>query len=153
MVSADTCASCERVGRLPHTSYNFAQHIADQGFDVYLFNAGHRAIDNERFANSKAETYWSLREWMQQGAVSGLNDLETEAQLSSIRYHTTTSGQTAIKSKEDARKHGVRSPDRGRSDGPSVLEGDAAGADHRLHSACHDFEVLSPSAVTRFVGS
>jgi hypothetical protein len=44
--------------------YNFAQHIADQGFDVYLFNAGHRAIDNERFANSKAETYWSLREWM-----------------------------------------------------------------------------------------
>lgn len=92
--------------------YNFAQHIADQGFTVYLFNAGHRAVDNERFANSKAETYWSLREWMQRGAISGLNDLETEAQLSSIRYHTTPSGQTAIESKEDARKRGVRSPDR-----------------------------------------
>lgn len=92
--------------------YNFAQHIVDQGFTVYLFNAGQRAIDSERFANAKAETYWSLREWMQRGAISGLNDLETEAQLSSIRYRTTPSGQTAIESKEDARKRGVRSPDR-----------------------------------------
>jgi len=92
--------------------YNFARHVADHGFDVYLFNAGHRAIDNERFANSKAESYWSLREWMQRASISGLNDLETEAQLSSVRYRTTPSGQTAIESKEDARKRGVRSPDR-----------------------------------------
>ena len=49
---------------------------------------------------------------MQRGAISGLNDLETEAQLSSVRYRTTPSGQTAIESKEDARKRGVRSPDR-----------------------------------------
>jgi phage terminase large subunit len=92
--------------------YNFAQHIADHGFDIYLFNAGRRAIDNERFANAKAESYWSLREWMQRGSIAGLNDLETEAQLSCARYRTTPSGQTAIESKEDARKRGVRSPDR-----------------------------------------
>ena len=46
------------------------------------------------------------------GCHLGFNDLETEAQLSSIRYCTTPSGQTAIESKEDARKRGVRSPDR-----------------------------------------
>lgn len=92
--------------------YNFAQHIADQGFKVYLFNAGHRALDAERFANCKAESYWSLREWMERGAICGLNDLETEAQLSSILYRTTSSGRTEIESKEEGRKRGQASPDR-----------------------------------------
>jgi len=92
--------------------YNFAQHIADQGFNVYLFNAGHRAIDAERFANAKAESYWSLREWMERGAICGLNDLETEAQLSSLLYRTTSSGRTEIESKEEGRRRGQASPDR-----------------------------------------
>ena len=78
----------------------------------YLFNAGHRAINAERFANAKAESYWSLREWMEQGAVCGLNDLETEAQLSSVFYRTTPSGRTEIESKEEGRRRGQASPDR-----------------------------------------
>ena len=58
--------------------------------------------------NAKAESYWSLREWMEQGAICGLNDLETEAQLSAILYRATPSGRTEIESKEEAK----RSPDR-----------------------------------------
>lgn len=92
--------------------YNFAQHLSDHGFNVWLFNAGQRAVSDERFANLKAESYWCLREWMERGAICGLNELETEAQLSSILYRTTSSGRTEIESKEEARKRGQASPDR-----------------------------------------
>lgn len=109
----------KQTGRLRHVvvdevgiGYNFALHLADHGFPVLRFNAGHRAIDAERFANAKAEACWGLREWMEQGAICRLNDLETEAQLSSILYRATPSGKTEIESKEDARKRGQSSPDR-----------------------------------------
>ena len=92
--------------------YNFALHLADLGFPVVQFNAGHRPIDTERFTNLKAEAYWQLREHMEKGAISGLNDLETEAQLSAILYRPTSSGRTEIESKEEARKRGQSSPDR-----------------------------------------
>ena len=92
--------------------YNFALHLADHGFPVLRFNAGHRAMDAERFANAKAEAYWGLREWMELGQVCRLNDLETEAQLSAILYRATPAGKTEIESKEDARKRGQASPDR-----------------------------------------
>lgn len=92
--------------------YNFGLHLADMGFPVFQFNAGNRPMDTERFVNAKAEAYWSLREWMEQGAVCALADLETEAQLSAILYRATPSGRTEIESKEDARKRGQSSPDR-----------------------------------------
>jgi hypothetical protein len=92
--------------------YNFALHLADLGFPVVQFNAGHRAIDAERFTNLKAEAYWQLREHMESGAICGLNDLDTEAQLAGILYRPTSSGRTEIESKDDARKRGQSSPDR-----------------------------------------
>jgi hypothetical protein len=49
---------------------------------------------------------------MEAGTVCGLNDLETEAQLSAILSRPTSSGRTEIESKEDARKRGQSSPDR-----------------------------------------
>ncbi len=69
-------------------------------------------MDTERFVNAKAEAYWGLREWMEQGWISGLNDVETEAQLSAILYRPTSSGRTEIESKEEARRRGQSSPDR-----------------------------------------
>jgi hypothetical protein len=76
------------------------------------FNAGSRPVDSDRFVNLKAEAHWSLREWMEQGAMCQLNDLDTEAQLSEILYRATSAGRTEIESKEDARKRGQSSPDR-----------------------------------------
>jgi hypothetical protein len=109
----------QRTGRLQHVvvdvvgiGYNFALHLADLGFPVMQFNAGHRPMDSERFTNAKAELYWGLREYMESGAICGLNDLETEAQLSAILYRLTPAGKTEIESKEEARKRGQSSPDR-----------------------------------------
>jgi hypothetical protein len=87
-------------------------HLADLDFPVFLFNAGQRPTDTERFVNLKAESHWGLRERMERGDVCGLDDLETEAQLSALLYGATPSGKTEIESKENARKRGQSSPDR-----------------------------------------
>ena len=116
---AQVLSKWQRTGRLRHVvvdvvgiGYNFALHLADLGFPVIQFNAGHRPMDPERFTNAKAEAYWGLREHMEAGEISGLNDLETEAQLSAILYRATPNGRTEIESKEDAKKRGQSSPDR-----------------------------------------
>ena len=92
--------------------YYMARHLQDQGLMVHDINVGEPARDREKYANSKAEHYWGLRLRFQQGDVSGLEDERTIAQLSSIRYAHNSRGQIAIESKDEARKRGVRSPDR-----------------------------------------
>jgi hypothetical protein len=56
--------------------------------------------------------YWGLRLRAQDGDLAGLTDERTIAQLAGIRYSHNSRGQVVIESKEDARKRGVRSPDR-----------------------------------------
>jgi hypothetical protein len=95
--------------------YNFALHIADNGFDVMGFNAGHKPMDTEMFLNAKAEAYFRLRGAYREGEVSHMPDAldeETEAQLSGINYKELPNGRIQIEPKEDARKRGVASPDR-----------------------------------------
>jgi len=69
-------------------------------------------MNSERFANKKAEYYWGLRERFRAGEIGGLADETTISQLATIRYEQTPQGQIAIESKEEARKRGVKSPDR-----------------------------------------
>lgn len=96
--------------------YNFALHLADQGFPVYGFNAGARAIDTTQFANQKAEAHWTLRSYLQDNLVSQLADEETQAQLSTIRYRENSRGLTEIESKDQRNKRGIPgSPDRAES--------------------------------------
>jgi phage terminase large subunit len=92
--------------------YHVATHLADQGYDVYAFNAGSSPMDSEHFVNAKAEAYWCLRESLERGAIKGLTDEEMQAQLAGIRYRHTPSGRVEIESKEDAKKRGQQSPDR-----------------------------------------
>jgi hypothetical protein len=92
--------------------YHVGTHLADQGFQVFGFNAGGAAMDSEHFVNAKAEAYWGLRESLERGAVKGLTDEEMQAQLAGIRYRHTASGRVEIESKEDAKKRGQQSPDR-----------------------------------------
>ena len=92
--------------------YYMAQHIRDAGYTVHEVNVGLPASDPEKYANSKAELYWGLRERCSSGMVSGLVDDRAISQLASIRYKHTSRGQIQIESKEDARKRGVHSPDR-----------------------------------------
>lgn len=91
----------------------FAHALSDAGLDVADVNVALPASDKERFVNLRAEYYWGLRERFESGEVSLPDDDTLVAQLSSVRYfHKGTTGQTQIESKEDARKRGVKSPDR-----------------------------------------
>jgi hypothetical protein len=92
--------------------YNFALHIADNGYTVAHINVGSAPQDKEKFANAKAEYYWGLRERFQTGEVVGITDETTIGQLAGIRYKPTARGTTQIESKDEARKRGVHSPDR-----------------------------------------
>lgn len=75
-------------------------------------NVGEATDYPDRFRNLKAQLYWSLRERFQEGQVSGLIDEVMLSQLATIRYQVNPRGLIEIESKEEARKRGVKSPDR-----------------------------------------
>jgi phage terminase large subunit len=87
-------------------------HLVDMGFAAVPINVGESAHDTEKYANRKAELYWGLRLRFKDGDVAGLTDERAIGQLSGIRYKHNSRGQIQIESKEDARKRGVKSPDR-----------------------------------------
>lgn len=91
------------------------QHLKDLKFPAIAVNVGEAAHDGEKYANLKAELYWGLRMRFQAGDVSGLDDETAIGQLAGIRYKHNPRGQVIIESKDDARKRGVKSPDRAES--------------------------------------
>jgi hypothetical protein len=93
----------------------FARHLEDAGLRVRDVNVGEAPTSDaarERYANLKAELYWSLRERFADGDVAGLTDQATLAQLAGLRYQHDARGRVKIESKDDAQKRGVKSPDR-----------------------------------------
>jgi phage terminase large subunit len=92
--------------------YNFALHLQDLGYPVNFVNVGMPARDSEKFANLKAELYWGLKMRLEADGVRGLVDEVAIAQLASLSYKHNPRGQIAIESKEQARRRGMRSPDR-----------------------------------------
>jgi phage terminase large subunit len=89
-----------------------AKHLEDLGYPARFVNVGEVAGDRERFRNLKAQFFWNLRLRFQQGDIAGLTDARTIGQLAGIRYKHNARGQVEIESKDDARKRGVKSPDR-----------------------------------------
>jgi hypothetical protein len=90
----------------------FASHLKDLGFPVRSIRVSQKSHRPDQFANFKAELYWDLREHFEKGEVSGLKDEQAISQLATIRYSYTPRGQLLIESKEDARRRGIKSPDR-----------------------------------------
>lgn len=91
------------------------RHLLDMGFPAIDINVGKAANDPEKYFNRKAELYWGLRERLQSGDMSGLLDEKAIGQLAGIRYGHSARGLIQIESKDDARKRGVKSPDRAES--------------------------------------
>jgi ribosomal protein S27AE len=92
--------------------YYMAQHLRDDRLPVDEVNVGKAASDTEKYSNLKAEIYWKFRERAMSGELAGLSDEKTIGQLAGIRYCHNSRGQIVIESKQDARKRGVKSPDR-----------------------------------------
>jgi hypothetical protein len=94
--------------------YYFARHLEDNGYKgrVVDVNVGESPANKERYVNLKAELYWGLRLRAQAGDMAGLQDDLTRSQLASIRYRHNARGQVEIESKDQAKRRGVKSPDR-----------------------------------------
>jgi ribosomal protein L37AE/L43A len=92
--------------------YYMAQHLRDSGLRVTEVNVGEAADNKDKYLNRKAEVYWQFRERAASGELAGLTDDRAIAQLAGIRYSHNSRGQIVIESKEDARKRGMKSPDR-----------------------------------------
>jgi len=69
---------------------------------------------NPRYLNLRAEWYWSLRDRLDpqySHAIALPPDKALRAQLTSIRWNTTSRGLKKIESKEDMARRGIKSPD------------------------------------------
>jgi phage terminase large subunit len=93
----------------------FALALEDEKLPVVAVNVGESPTNDqakEKYANLRAQVFWAFREWAAAGMLAGLTDQTTIAQLAGIRYAHDRRGKIAIERKEDARKRGVKSPDR-----------------------------------------
>jgi phage terminase large subunit len=99
----------------------FALALEDEGLPIVRVNVGEAPFgrserDQEqaraKFLNLRAQVFWSFREWAEAGMLAGLTDQTAIAQLAGIRYEHDGRGRIKIESKDDARKRGVKSPDR-----------------------------------------
>ena len=71
-------------------------------------NVAVKLADGQNY-NVRAKVWRDLKEWLEHASIPNDNDLKAE--LSSLRY-SYRAGELLIESKEDAKKRGIKSPDR-----------------------------------------
>ena len=82
-------------------------------FKVHEIRNGARPRDAEAFLNSRAEMWWSTRTLFEEGRVGLMDDPVQESQLVGIKWrHTPGRDQVAIERKDEAKRRGLKSPDR-----------------------------------------
>lgn len=75
--------------------------------------AGHRREDEEQYENMGAYLWGKLRDDLREGNLNFPNDAELVAQLSTRKYMLTSKGKIALERKDDMKKRGLPSPDKG----------------------------------------
>ncbi len=86
--------------------------LKEIGAPVYGVQFGRRAPHPTRFANLRSEIFWELRRLMKDRLIALPSDETLAAQLLSLRYDVSSSGQVKLESKRETRKRGIPSPDR-----------------------------------------
>jgi hypothetical protein len=64
-------------------------------------------------ANKRAEMWLRMRDWLAQGSAALPRDLKLEAQLTCVQYKHDANNAILLEKKEEIRKRGLPSPDRG----------------------------------------
>ena len=71
---------------------------------------GERAFHSERFYNRRAELWYAMREWIQDGGDLP-DDRELETDLTGIQYGFDGKNRWVLETKEDMKERGLDSPD------------------------------------------
>jgi len=74
-------------------------------------NSASRAEDHERYANKRAEIWYRMKAWLEDGPNRLPNDAALIADLSAPGYKTSSNGGRLVESKDDMKKRQIRSPD------------------------------------------
>lgn len=90
-----------------------ADRLREIGFDVYEFNSAEKADDSEKHSNKRAEMWDGLRARFIDKSISIPDDSELIGQLSNVKYKYDSRGRLVIESKDDIKKRGLKSPDKG----------------------------------------
>ena len=88
-------------------------YLTRHGYKVYPFQGGAKPYDEGMFRNRREESWWWLREALRKEELKLLDDDKQKAQLTSIKKIPKYDGTFQIERKEDMRKRGISSPDRG----------------------------------------
>ena len=86
--------------------------LRELGAPVYGVQFGRKARHPTRFANLRSEIFWELRRLINERLIALPDDETLAAQLLSLRYDVSSSGQVQMESKRELRKKGLSSPDR-----------------------------------------
>jgi len=77
-------------------------------------NVGEAPKDPKRFVNRRAELWWGVRERFEQGRADiDPKDEDLAGELAEIRFKRQSNGKILIESKDDAKRRGIPSPNRG----------------------------------------
>jgi phage terminase large subunit len=88
-----------------------ADRLRELGLPVRALNVSESAATKDKFANLRAELWWSAKEWLASLSVQLPKDPELAEQLVKPKYHFRSNGKIQIESKEDMKSRGHESPD------------------------------------------
>lgn len=105
------CIDCIGIGA------GIVDRLQELGHDmVEGVNVARTANDKNKFKNLRAELWHDMREWLaQETPVQIPDEDELHGDLTSLGYKFDSSGRLQIESKDDLRKRGMKSPDKGDS--------------------------------------
>jgi len=91
--------------------------VCDRAIELELpitgINVGRASHEPDRFSNLRAQFWWYVRTLFEQGMVDlDPEDEDLAAELATLRYKPAEKGKILMESKDEARRRGVRSPNR-----------------------------------------
>jgi len=95
--------------------------LTEQGIYAKRYMASERAVDS-RYLNKRAESYWNLRDRLQEGTLTLPDDPMLREELLSIQWELNSAGKIKIVAKDKIKKTLGRSPDRADAVAMAVYE-------------------------------
>ena len=86
--------------------------LSKLGLPIYSFDGASKAYDSYTYANTRAEAYYELKNWVDKNYL--MLDRKFESiipQMEGIRFKYHSSGRRLIQSKQEMKKDGFHSPD------------------------------------------
>lgn len=84
------------------------------GYSIFAVNSGHKASDDQRYYNLRAEIWFLMREWLAEGGAIP-DDPDLKSDLTGPTFSYDARSRIKLEKKEDMKKRGLPSPDCGDS--------------------------------------